>query len=126
MPLSRRINKQINTQNCQVIATGDENNPTWIFATTNNQSILKESISNKELGIINLLGNSCVVEGILKCNIDGNDLKIIAQNGVWNNRTSKSKRETKIRVFFKYIEPKLKDYLSKVVWEYDSTRISRG
>ena len=123
MPLSIRINKQINTQDYKsdwkVIATGDENNPTWIFETKKEQSILKGGISKEELGIINLLGNLCTVEGIFKCKIDGNDLKIIAQKGVWNYRTSKSKIETKIRAFFKYIEPELKDYLSKVTWEYD-------
>lgn len=125
MPLPERIRRtnQINNQNSQrdwkVSATGNENNPIWTFETETQQSIneTQQAINGELIGIIDLSGNPCVVKGIFKCNISGNDLEIIDSNGVWDNHTSNSKKVTKIRAL-------LKDNLSQVVWTYDSTRIS--
>jgi hypothetical protein len=49
-------------------------------------------------------------------------LGVTEQEGVWDDETNKKVKETKLRAFFKkVVEPKVKDYVSKVVLQYDST-----
>ncbi|KYC43484.1 hypothetical protein WA1_10485 [Scytonema hofmannii PCC 7110] len=103
--------------------TGTEEYPIWQFKVDDKKSsTLFGCLTNQELGIISLQNIPCVVEATFQINVNSNNLGVTAQEGVWNAKTSKKVKETKLRAFFKkVVEPKLKDYVSKVVLEYDST-----
>ncbi len=88
--------------------------------------VLFGSLLNQELGTINFLNSLCEVEATFQVSgVNSNNLGITEQDGLWDDKTSKKVKETKIRAFLKkVVEPKLKDYVSRVVLQYDSATIS--
>jgi hypothetical protein len=103
--------------------TGTDECPIWQFKVDENKhSTLFGGLQNQNLGIIAIPNNSCSIEATFQIHVNSNNLEVTAQEGVWNDTTNKKEKETKRRAFFKkVVEPKLKDYVSKVVLQYDST-----
>lgn len=131
MPLDKRKVPKVQDFNGDVAFMGTDENPEWQFKVKQKAeipekaSVLFGSLSNQELGIMELQNTSCQVEATFQVKINANDLGITSQDGVWNEKTDKKVRETKIRTFFKsVVEPKLKDYVSKLVLQYDSATVS--
>ncbi|MBP5975860.1 hypothetical protein HW132_24765 [Brasilonema sp. CT11] len=131
MPLDKRKVPKVQDFNGDVTFMGTDENPEWQFKVkhkaevSEKTSVLFGSLSNQELGIMELQNTSCQVEATFQVKININDLGITSQDGVWNEKTDKKVRETKIRTFFKnVVEPKLKDYVSKLVLQYDSATVS--
>ena len=125
IPLAQRGLSEEPKENWQVRATGIQENPVWEFEARGQSDVLGGSLSGEELGVIDLSDTSCIIKAIFKVQINANDLKITAQEGAWKDNDKPQVIETKRRAFFKkVVEPKLKDYLSKMVLQYDSTVIS--
>ena len=116
----------------QATSVGTTKSPKWQFKAEskleaeNYAVVLFGSLLNQELGTVNFLNSLCEVEATFKVSgVNSNNLGITAQEGLWDEQTSKRRKETKIRAFFKrVVEPKLKDYVSKVVLQYDSAVVS--
>lgn len=109
----------------QVRTTGIETNPVWEFETRGQPPVLGGSRCHENLGIMNLSGTNCVVQATFKAQINNNDLEIMAQDGAWGNNDTPQVIATKRSLFFKrFVKPRLSDYLSRVVLEYDSAIIS--
>lgn len=107
----------------QVTSVGSDENPEWQFKVTDasETAVLFGLLKNQELGIVNLLKIPCKVEATFQVNINGNGLGITAQDGVWDDKTNKKVKESKLRSFFKkVVEPKLKNNVSKIRLQYDS------
>ncbi|MBW4596436.1 MAG: hypothetical protein KME46_26900 [Brasilonema angustatum HA4187-MV1] len=131
MPLEKRKVPKVQDFNGDVTFMGTDENPEWQFKVKHKAeipekaSVLFGSLSNQELGIMELQNTSCQVEATFQVKININDLGITSQDGVWDEKTNKKKKHAKICTFFKnVVEPKLKDYVSKLVLQYDSTTIS--
>ncbi len=103
---------------------GTEKEPRWQFKVNENKSsTLFGFLPDLEMGILSLQDNFCLVEATFQIPaVNSNNLEVTAQEGVWNDETNKKVKETKLRAFFKrVVEPKLKDYVSKVILQYEST-----
>ncbi|WP_414585194.1 hypothetical protein [Scytonema sp. PCC 10023] len=131
MPLDKRKVPKAQDFNGDVTFMGTDENPEWQFKVKHKAEVsdkalvLFGSLSNQELGIMELQNTSCQVEATFQVKINANDLGITSQDGLWNDKTDKKVRETKIRTFFKsVVEPKLKNYVSKLVLQYDSATVS--
>jgi len=131
MPLNMRQVPNLEEFNGDITSMGTDENPVWQFKVkhqseiTEKTSVLFGSLNNKELGIIELLNETCQIQATFQVDINSNDLGITEQDGLWNEQTNKKVKETKLRAFFKnVIEPKLKNYVSKLELQYDSTTIS--
>lgn len=125
MPLNQRgLLKDPNEE--WVVRTIELNeSPAWEFEARGTPAVLRGARVAQKLGIIDLSDTFCIVEASFNVSTSRTDLEIIAQDGVWDIHTRPKIRATKIAAFFKHVvEPKLKDYLSKVVLEYDSDTIS--
>jgi hypothetical protein len=123
MPLNFRKLPTIEQAFGLVSPTGTDEYPKWQFKVDDKKrSTLFGFLTNQELGIISLQNTSCLVEATFQVNINSNNLGVTEQEGVWDDATNKKVKETKLRAFFKkVVEPKVKDYVSKVVLQYDST-----
>jgi hypothetical protein len=102
--------------------TGSDKNPCWEFKVNSEKSkVLGGRVIDKKLGyILNILGDCCILCATFEIQVSTNDIEITAQDGVWDDRTSPKVKETKIRAFLKKVlEPKLKEYLSKVELEVE-------
>lgn len=131
MPLNMRKVPKIEEFNGDVTSMGTDENPEWQFKVKHKSEVPEKalvlfgSLNNQEIGIIELLNTTCQIQATFQVNIHSNDLEITEQYGLWDDQTNKKQKETKLRVFFKkVIEPKLKNYVSKLEWQYDSTTIS--
>ena len=124
MPLNQRELHEDSQGDWQVRTTGIKEAPTWEFEARGQPAVLGGSRSDEKLGIVDLSDTDCRVEATFQANINGNDLEITAQDGAWENNATPQAIATKRRVFFKrVVEPKLKEYLSRVVLQYDSAII---
>ncbi len=123
MPLNLRKLPTIEQAFGLVSPIGTDEYPIWQFRVDDKRrSTLFGFLTNQELGIISLQNTSCLVEATFQVNINSNNLGVTEQEGVWDDATNKKVKETKLRAFFKkVVEPKVKDYVSKVVLQYDST-----
>ncbi|NEP21454.1 hypothetical protein [Moorena sp. SIO3I6] len=121
MPPEKRRLKEDPKGECKINATGINEAPTWQFKAREKSGILEGQRTVEELGIVELSDSPCIAEATFNVSISSNGLEITAQDGAWNSETeSKLKIETKRRAFFKrFVEPILKDYVSKVVLQYD-------
>jgi len=131
LPLNKREVPKIEEFNGDVTCIGNDENPEWQFKVKHKSEVPEKALvlfgllKNQEIGIIELSNTSCQVKATFKVNINSNDLGITEQDGLWNEQTNKKVKETKLRAFFKnVIEPKLKNYVSKLELQYDSTTIS--
>ena len=116
MPLDQRELSEEPKENWQVITTGIKTNPVWEFKTKDQSDVLRGRLVDEKLGIINLSDTSCIVEATFQIHINNNDIEITTQDGAWDNNARPQVIATKRRTFFKrVVEPKLKDYLSKMV-----------
>lgn len=116
MPLDQRELSEEPKENWQVTTTGIESNPVWEFKVRGQSDVLYGRLVDEKLGIINLSDTSCIVEATFQVHINKNNLEITTQDGAWENNAKPQVIATKSRAFFKrVVEPKLKDYLSKVV-----------
>ena len=119
MPLNKRVLLDDPKGSWLINTIGVREAPIWNFQAEQSE-ILTGSRSNEKLGFIDSCSDDCVVEAIFKVRVDRNDLEITSQHGVWDSKTRPAVKETKIRAFFKKVlEPKLKDYLGKIVLKYD-------
>ena len=112
-------------------SVGTSKTPKWQFKankleTENDTVVLFGTLREQKLGTINFSNSLCEVEATFQVSgVNSNNLGITDQDGLWDAKTSKKVKETKIRAFFKkVVEPKLKDYVSKVVLQYDSAVVS--
>ena len=123
MPLNLRKLPTIEQAFGLVSPTGTDEYPRWQFRVDDKKrSTLFGYLTNQELGIMSLQDTSCLVEATFQVNVNSNNLGVTEQEGVWDDETNKKVKQTKLRAFFKkVVEPKLKDYVSKVVLQYDST-----
>ncbi|WP_293084784.1 hypothetical protein [Okeania sp. SIO3B5] len=116
--------KFIKTQkkNWIISATGNDRTPCWEFKANQEKSkVLNGTLKDEILGyILNKLGNRYTLCATFEIQVNTNDIEITAQDGAWDDWTPSKEKETKIRVFFKQVlEPKLKEYLSKVELIYE-------
>lgn len=102
-------------------ATGSPETPCWEFqANQENSKVLNGTLKDEILGyILNRLGDNYSLCATFEIQVSKNDIEITAQDGVWDAQTPSKVKETKIRAFFKRLEPELKNYLSKVELIYE-------
>ena len=124
MPIKERevIKSEQECLTCIVNSTGSDKNPCWEFKVNSEKSkVLSGRVLDAKLGkVFNILGDYCLICATFEIQVSTNNIEITAQDGVWNDRTSPKVKETKIRAFLnKVLEPKLKEYLSKVELEVE-------
>lgn len=124
MPIKERevIKSEQECLKCIVNSTGSDKNPCWEFKVNSEKSkVLSGRVLDAKLGkVFNILGDYCLICATFEIQVSTNNIEITAQDGVWNDRTSPKVKETKIRAFLnKVLEPKLKEYLSKVELEVE-------
>ncbi|MGD1703955.1 hypothetical protein [Dapis sp. BLCC M229] len=125
MPLRERKFVKTQKEDWTVSAIGDDQTPCWEFQVNQEKSkVLNGSLQGEKLGyILDILGDRCTLCATFEIQISTNDIEITAQEGVWDDWTRPKVKQTKIRAFLKkYLEPKLKEYLSKVelIYEFPS------
>ena len=124
MPIQERkfIKSELECLKWIINTTGSDNNPCWEFKVNSDKSkVLSGKVINEKLGdVLNILGDCCILCATFEIQVSTNDIEITAQDGVWDDRTSPKVKETKIRTFLKKVlEPKLKEYLSKIELEVE-------
>ena len=124
MPIKEReiIKSEPECLKCIVNATGSDKNPCWEFKVNSEKSkVLSGRVLDAKLGkVFNILGDYCLICATFEIQVSTNNIEITAQDGLWDDRTIPKRKETKIRLFLKKVlEPKLKEYLSKVELEVE-------
>lgn len=126
MPAKQRKLPETERIEGKVSCVGSDDNPEWQFKATDTsgtkdrESVLFGSLPDQELGIVNVLKIPFKVEATFQVNINGNGLGITAQDGVWDDKTNKKAKESKLRSFFKkVVEPKLRKNVSTIRLQYD-------
>ncbi|MDE5106990.1 MAG: hypothetical protein O4808_07965, partial [Trichodesmium sp. St17_bin3_1_1] len=124
MPIKERevIKSEPECLKCIVNATGSDKNPCWEFKVNSEKSkVLSGRVLDAKLGkVFNILGDYCLICATFEIQVSTNNIEITAQDGLWDDRTIPKRKETKIRSFLKKVlEPKLKEYLSKVELEVE-------
>lgn len=124
MPISERRFIKTHKKDWIINSTGSPETPCWEFkANQENSKVLNGILEDEILGYIkNISGDRYAVCATFEIKVNKNYIQITAQEGVWDARTPPKERETIKRTFFRNIlEPKLKDYLSKVELIYEKT-----
>ena len=105
----------------KVSFVGSDDNPELQFKAIgtseaqDQEAVLFGSLEQQDLGFFNLLHSPCQVKATFQVNLNRNGLGITAQDGVWDDQTSKTKKVCKSRAFFKYVvEPKFQNNLAIV------------
>ena len=124
MPIKERevIKSEQECLKCIVNSTGSDKNPCWEFKVNSEKSkVLSGRVLDAKLGkVFNILGDYCLICATFEIQVSTNNIEITAQDGLWDEWTSPKRKATKIRSFLKKVlEPKLKEYLSKVELEVE-------
>ena len=124
MPIKERevIKSEQECLKCIVNSTGSDKNPCWEFKVNSEKSkVLSGRVLDAKLGkVFNILGDYCLICATFEIQVSTNNIEITAQDGLWDDRTIPKRKATKIRSFLKKVlEPKLKEYLSKVELEVE-------
>lgn len=118
--MSERKFIQTQKEDWIINATGNDRTPCWGFkANQKNSKVLNGTLKDEILGYFLNIDRYALC-ATFEIQISTNDIEITAQDRVWDAETPSKVKETKIRAFFrKFLEPKLKDYLSKVELIYE-------
>lgn len=120
IPLHQRGLNQDPENKWQINPVGQNKAPCWQFTVKENSTVLQGRRSDQKLGSFEVLTHPSDVEAVFQVKVNRNNLEITAQDNVWFSNTNKKIKETMIRAFFKQVvEPKLKEYVNKVVLRYD-------
>ncbi|MEM1392140.1 MAG: hypothetical protein AAGG00_02395 [Cyanobacteria bacterium P01_H01_bin.150] len=98
----------------QVYTTGTEKNPAWVFQAVAEECLIGQ-ITKEKLGIVKVSNNPSSLEA--KLTIKGEcDLHFIDTSGIFEGKNlSHGAKALLLRKFYlKYIEPRIKNYISRI------------
>lgn len=103
---------------CQVTVKGSQENPIWVFTVDKNESILKGLLKTVALTTLDIAAKPCCVDATFE--VSPRDVYLTEAEGLWPKHISK-KRSVVIEraIARRFLEEKLKPYLSRQELRYD-------
>ncbi|NEP54920.1 MAG: hypothetical protein F6K65_41530 [Moorea sp. SIO3C2] len=102
----------------QITTKGSEENPAWVFEVKTGQPVFKGLLPEVELGTIDVMAKPWDIEATFE--VFKPDVHLTGAEGLWSPEISREKDVVLDRlIVVKFLMPKLKPYLSKVVLKYD-------
>lgn len=103
---------------CQVTVKGSQENPIWVFTVDKNESVLKGLLKNVVLTTLDITAKPCCVDATFE--VSPQDVYLTEAEGLWPQHISK-KRSVVIEraIARRFLEEKLKPYLSRQELRYD-------
>ena len=117
IPLHKRNLHSDPENKWRINCVGVDKAPIWQFSDLNKDEILQGTRINKKLGSFESLNPSDYVEVVFKVEVNFSNIKITAPDYLCNKNDKGS--ITKIQTFLKSVKPKLEEYVSKFVLQYD-------
>ena len=109
---------QVQFIDCQVTTKGSQENPTWVFEVKTGQPVLKGLLKNAKLGTLDMTAKPCRIEATFE--VLPQDVYITEAEGLSPKHISKKRRAVIERAIARrFLERKLKPYLSRQVLQYD-------
>jgi len=103
---------------CQVTTKGSPENPTWVFKVEAGEPVLKGLLKNVKLGTLNVTAKPCRVEATFE--VSPRDVYITEAEGLWPKNISRKRSAVIERAIIRrFLERKLKPYLSRQQLQYD-------
>lgn len=109
---------QVDFVTCQVATKGSPENPAWVFKVEAGEPVLKGLLKNVRLGTLNVTAKPCRVEATFE--VSPRDVCITEAEGLWPKNISKKRCAVIERAIIRrFLERKLKPYLSRQQLQYD-------
>lgn len=103
---------------CQVTVKGSQENPTWVFTVDRSESILKGLLKNVVLTTLDIRDLPCCVDATFE--VLPQDVYLTEAEGLWPKHISKKRTVVIERAIARrFLEEKLKPYLSRQKLQYD-------
>lgn len=103
---------------CKVAVKGTPTRPVWIFAVDQGGSVLKGTLKNTALAILDITAKPCYIEAIFE--VTPRDIYLSEAEGLWPKNLSKKKSVVIERAIVRrFLEQNLTPYLSRQIMRYD-------
>ncbi|HEY9821011.1 MAG TPA: hypothetical protein V6D35_09580 [Candidatus Sericytochromatia bacterium] len=103
---------------CQVAQMGSKENPVWVFGVDKDELVLRGLLKNALLTNLNVTAKPCSVEATFQ--VLPRDVYLTQAEGLWPKNMSKKKIVVIERAIARrFLERKLKPYLSRQILRYD-------
>jgi hypothetical protein len=103
---------------CQVAQMGSKENPVWVFGVDKDELVLRGLLKNALLTNLNVTAKPCSVEATFQ--VLPRDVYLTEAEGLWPKNISKKKIVVIERAIARrFLERKLKPYLSRQILRYD-------
>jgi uncharacterized protein YjbI with pentapeptide repeats len=116
--LSPKNPSQLQSIECQVLAQGTVQSPTWVWQGKTGMSVLQGSLKQTELGTVQVTGRPCSIETVFT--VSPSDIYLTSAEGLWHHSITPNQLAVLERkLVLCLLETKLQPYLSRVLWQYD-------
>ena len=103
---------------CQVTIQGSQENPAWIFEVEKGKPVLKGLLKSVLLATLNVTAKPCCIEATFE--VSPRDVYVTEAEGLWPKNISKKRSAVIERAIARrFLERKLKPYLSRHKLQYD-------
>lgn len=116
--LSPENNTALQSIECDVVAQGGEQSPTWRWQGKTGASVLWGSLQQEKLATVQVTGQPCLIKAVFT--VSPWDVYLTGAEGFWLHDISPNQLavlERKLVLFL--LKSQLQPYLSRVVWQYE-------